>query len=521
MKNTFIFVLSAFVLNACNTGQSNVDAEERKIEYAQFIEDDAALERRFQPILVTEPDEPTTVKILEGLKSRYENFHAVKIKKEAIRLAVKLARRYLVDRHLPDSAIDVLDEASSKKAVAIGTFSSEALKIEDSLESLREDKEELVRVEEFEEAIALREREKRLSSKLQVVLADENRPPLSPAVEAADIAEVVSMVTGIPVEELSLDEAGRLLNLEKELGKKVIGQDEVLKGLAGVLRRSRVGLRDPQRPIGSFIFLGTSGVGKTLVAKTLSEAMFEDPEALIRIDMSEFAERHTVSRLVGAPPGYVGFEEGGELTERLKRRPYSVVLLDEVEKAHPEVFNVLLQVLEDGQLMDGKGRVINFRNTVIIMTSNIGSHLIRREGDMGFIHRKPGSKKKVEESHKDLTTKLTGELRKIFKVEFLNRVDSTLVFKPLTIEIAKKIAQLLVKEVKHRLKEQKIKLEVKPKVYDELVKKGFSEEFGARELRRVIQENIEDPLSEGILSGEFKAGQKVKVRVEDGQIVLN
>jgi len=249
--------------------------------------------------------------------------------------------------------------------------------------------------------------------------------------------------------------------------------------------------------------------------------MFEDPEALIRIDMSEFAERHTVSRLVGAPPGYVGFEEGGELTERLKRRPYSVVLLDEVEKAHPEVFNVLLQVLEDGQLMDGKGRVINFRNTVIIMTSNIGSHLIRREGDMGFIHRKPGSKKKVEESHKDLTTKLTGELRKIFKVEFLNRVDSTLVFKPLTIEIAKKIAQLLVKEVKHRLKEQKIKLEVKPKVYDELVKKGFSEEFGARELRRVIQENIEDPLSEGILSGEFKAGQKVKVRVEDGQIVLN
>jgi len=490
-------------------------------EYAHFIEEDAALERRFQPILVTEPDHRTTVKILEGLKSRYENFHGVKIKRDAIELAVKLASRYLVDRHLPDSAIDILDEAASRKSVSLGTFSKDALKIEDSLESLREDKEELVKVEEFEEALALREREKKLSSKLTQILSEEKTDSQDGSVGVQDVAEIVSMITGVPVEELSVDEAARLLNLEKELGKQVVGQDEVLRGLSGVLRRSRVGLRDPRRPIGSFIFLGSSGVGKTLVAKTLAEVMFEDPESLIRVDMSEFSERHTVSRLLGAPPGYVGFEEGGELTERLKRRPFSVVLLDEIEKAHPEVFNILLQVLEDGQLMDGKGRVINFRNTIIIMTSNIGSHLIRKEGDLGFIHRKRGSKKLAEESHRDLTQKLRGELRKIFKVEFLNRVDSILVFKPLDGKVAKKIGQLLIKEVKARLKEQKIKISVAPRVYDLLVSKGFSEEFGARELRRVIQEEIEDPLSEGILSRKFSKEKVVKVKSSKGEITIS
>lgn len=489
-------------------------------EYAHFIEEDAALERRFQPILVAEPDNNTTVKILEGLKSRYENFHGVKIKKDAIELSVKLASRFLTDRHLPDSAIDILDEAASKKAVALGTFSKDALKIEESLEDLRSDKEELVRIEEYEEANALREREKKLSSRLKAVLAQDQEPEKLSEVNVHDVAEIVSMITGIPVEELTANEAERLLNLERELGKKVVGQDEVLKGLGSVLRRSRVGLRDPRRPIGSFIFLGSSGVGKTLVARTLAEVMFEDPESFIRLDMSEFSERHTVSRLVGAPPGYVGFEEGGELTDRLKRRPYSVVLLDEIEKAHPEVFNILLQVLEDGHLMDGKGRLINFRNTIIIMTSNIGSHLIRREGDLGFVFKDLGSKKVSEDSHKDLSQKLTGELRKNFKVEFLNRVDSILVFKPLDKTIVRKIAKILLSEVKERLTEHRIKLKVAPKVFDLLVEKGYSAEFGARELRRVIQENIEDPLSEGILSGTFARGQAVVVKADKDKISL-
>ncbi|MDP2671041.1 MAG: ATP-dependent Clp protease ATP-binding subunit [bacterium] len=489
-------------------------------EYAHFIEDDAALERRFQPILVGEPDGATTIKILEGLKSRYENFHGVKIKKEAIELSVKLAARYLTERHLPDSAIDILDEAASKKSVSLNTFSKDILKIEESLQNLRDDKEELVKVEEYEEAMELREREKRLSTKLNIIVSKDPEPKNSTFVTAEDVASVVSMITGVPVEELTSNEAERLLNLEKELGRKVVGQDEVLKDLASVLRRSRVGLRDPRRPIGSFIFLGTSGVGKTLVARTLAEVIFEDPESLIRLDMSEFSERHTVSRLVGAPPGYVGFEEGGELTDRLKRRPYSVILLDEVEKAHPEVFNILLQVLEDGQLMDGKGRVINFRNAIIIMTSNVGSHLIRREGDIGFVHINPSEKRAIDATHKDLSQKLTGELRKMFKVEFLNRVDSILVFKPLHKDSVKKIAKLLLDEVKIRLKDYRIKLDVQNKVYDFLVKKGFSTEFGARELRRLIQEEIEDPLSEGILSGTFSQGQKLSVKVDQDKIVL-
>ncbi|MEX0617077.1 MAG: ATP-dependent Clp protease ATP-binding subunit [Candidatus Woykebacteria bacterium] len=487
-------------------------------EYAHFIEEDPALERRFQPIMVEEPNEKTTVGILEGLKKRYEDFHGVRIKKKAIDLAVNLAVRYLTDRHLPDSAIDILDEAASKKAVRVNSLTPSAIHIEDKIKSLRLDKESLVKEEQYDTAIKLREKEKKLEDQLEEILS-KNQTREARIVDEADVTEVVSMITGIPTEELSVDEAQRLLNLEKELGKSVVGQGEVLRNLASVLRRSRVGLRDPKRPIGSFIFLGTSGVGKTLVAKTLSRALFEDEEALIRLDMSEFSERHTVSRLVGAPPGYVGYEEGGELTEKLRHHPYSVVLLDEIEKAHPEVFNILLQVLDDGHLMDGKGRIVNFRNCVLIMTSNVGSHLIRKEGDIGFSKKEEGRKSEIK-YHQEMSNKLKEELKRSFKVEFLNRVDSIIVFKPLNKVVVKKIASLELAEVKERLKDLKIKLKTDESVYTKLVELGFSPEYGARELKRVIQEKIEDPLSEGIISGKFKKGETVEVKVEKNEIVI-
>ncbi len=487
-------------------------------EYAQFIEEDAALERRFQPIVVDEPNEKAATRILEGLRSRYEDFHGVRIKKKAVGLAVHLALRYLPDRHLPDSAVDVLDEAASKKAVRVGSLSPSAIDVEDKIKSLRSEKDALVKEEQYEPAIKIREKEKRLEEQL-VSLLSKNQTREAKIVDEKDVAEIVSMITGVPVEELTVDEAEKLLGLEKELGRRVLGQKEVLKNVASVLRRSRVGLRDPKRPIGSFIFLGTSGIGKTLVAKTLSQALFDDEEALIRLDMSEFSERHTVSRLVGAPPGYVGYEEGGELTEKLRHRPYSVILLDEIEKAHPEVFNVLLQVLDDGHLMDGKGRVVNFRNSVLIMTSNVGSHLIRKEGDIGFAKKGTGRKDEAS-AHKEISQKLTDELKRNFKVEFLNRVDSIIVFKPLNKVIVRKIAKLQVAEVKERLKDLKIKIKTDPLVYSKLVDLAFSPEYGARELRRVIQEKIEDPLSEGIISGKHKKGQSVKVKVEKDNIVI-
>ena len=488
-------------------------------EYAQFIEDDSALERRFQPIMVDEPSEKAAVGILEGLKDRYEEFHGVRIKKKAINLAVHLAARYLTDRHLPDSAIDILDEAASKKAVRVGSLSPTAIHIEDKLKTLRIDKDDLVREEQYESAVKIREKEKKLESQLSLILS-KYRTREAKAVDEKDVAEIVSMITGIPTEELTIDEAAKLLNLEKDLGKEVLGQSEVLRNVAGVLRRSRVGLRDPKRPIGSFIFLGTSGVGKTLVAKTLAEALFENEEALIRLDMSEFSERHTVARLIGAPPGYVGYEEGGELTEKLRHRPFSVVLLDEIEKAHPEVFNILLQVLEDGHLMDGKGRVTNFQNSVLIMTSNVGSHLIRKEGELGFANKKEG-KKAESQKHKEISSKLKEELKRNFKVEFLNRVDSIIVFKPLNKPVVRKIAKLQVAEVKERLKDLKIKINADKTVYNKLVEIGFSPEYGARELRRAVQEKIEDPLSEGIISGEIKKGQKVDIKVIDDSIVVS
>lgn len=489
-------------------------------EYTEYIEEDSALERRFQPVYVEEPDVKTTVKILAGLKHKYESYHSVKIKKSAIEMAAKLAKRYMVDRQLPDSAIDILDEAASKKTVAIGSTIKDVAKISDRITKIKIEKDRLVKEESWRQADNLRSKEHSYDVQRREIL-NKKLAGQSKYVEEKDIADVVSMMTGIPLEELTTTEAQKLLDLDKELGKKIIGQDHVLGQVAAVLRRNRVGLRNPDRPAGSFIFLGTSGVGKTLVGETLAELLFGDSKNLIRLDMSEFSERHTVSRLIGAPPGYVGFEEGGELTDKLRRKPYSVILLDEIEKAHPEVFNILLQVLDDGHLMDGKGRSINFRNCLIIMTSNVGSHLIRKEGDIGFA--KEGKKgKSSDEQYLNISQKLNDELRRTFKIEFLNRIDSVVVFKPLSRANVGKIARLLVKEAASRLKEEHgMKLDVDKSVFKLLVEKGFSEEFGAREMHRAITENIEDPLAEKILSGQFKKGQTVKVRVSKDQITLN
>jgi len=489
-------------------------------EYSEFIENDSALERRFQPIIISEPSEKTTIEILKGLKDRYESFHKVKIKKTALEKAVILAQRYLVDRHLPDSAIDIIDEASSKKAVSLSARSKNAAKIEENLAEFKEQKEGLIRSESYDQAAEIRNKEKNLIKKLKEILKEEKINDENKVIDEEDIAKTVSAMTGIPLEELTESEAEKLLNLERELEEKVFGQSEVISSVSSVLRRARVGLSDKNRPLGSFIFLGSSGVGKTLLAKTLAKVLFGNENRLIRFDMSEFSESHTVARLVGAPPGYVGFEEGGELSEKLKQNPYSIILLDEIEKAHPEVFNILLQVLEDGQLTDGRGRVLNFRNTIIIMTSNVGSHLIKKEGNIGFRQINFNSDYSEDSRYKDIAEKLKEELRNNFKVEFLNRIDSTLVFRPLNKKIVQKIAKYLISEVKARLKEQKIKLEVSDGVYRYLADKGFSPEYGARELRRLIQEEIENPLSEEILSGKFQKGQKIKIFVKDSKILL-
>lgn len=492
-------------------------------EYSEYIEPDSALERRFQPIIITEPDEKTTVSILQGLRSRYEIFHGVKIKKSALIEAANLANRYLVDRHLPDSAIDVIDEAASRKAVVLGQLPKNAIKIEENLDEIRTEKDKLIKNELYDEANTLRKKEKNLVKNLKEIL--EQNVEEEKIVDEKDVAKIVSTMTGVPVEDLTKTEADKLLNLEKELEKKIVGQHEVVKTVASIIRRSRVGLTDPKRPVASFIFLGSSGVGKTLLAKTLAETLFGGEENFIRLDMSEFSESHTVARLVGAPPGYVGYEEGGELADKLKHHPYSIVLLDEIEKAHSEIFNILLQVLEDGQLTDGRGRVINFRNTVVIMTSNVGSHLIKKEGKLGFSppagQLLVSSNEEDDTDYKDISTKLTEALKKKFKVEFLNRVDSTLVFRPLNKQVTEKIAKILIKEVKNKLKEQEIKLKVSNKIYPYLAEKGFSAEYGAREIRRLIQDQLENQLSEKILSGEIKPGQKVSITVKDSQIIFN
>ncbi|GAB4074388.1 ATP-dependent protease ATP-binding subunit ClpC [Barrientosiimonas marina] len=476
-------------------------------EYRKYIEKDAALERRFQPVQVDEPTLNETTQILKGLRDRYEAHHRVTITDDAIEAAANLSDRYITDRFLPDKAIDLIDEAGSKVRLRSYTVPSNLKELEQKLEDVRTEKESAVQGQEFERAASLRDSEQRLREEVDETKNEwmEKQGQEDTEVVMEDIARVVSVWTGVPVETMTKDESERLLNLEDTLHNRVIGQEEAVNAVAKAIRRARAGLKDPKRPIGSFIFLGPTGVGKTELARALAEAMFADEESMIRLDMSEYMERHSTSRLVGSPPGYVGYEEGGQLTEKVRTKPYSVVLLDEVEKAHPEVFNILLQVLEDGRLTDAKGRVIDFRNTVLIMTSNVGADELRRNKYVGF------TLDNEEQDYQNMKTKVTDALKKSFRPEFLNRIDETIVFHSLERKHMKYIVNLMVKQLQERLKEQDIEFSLTDKAVEKIANEGFDPEYGARPLRRSIQKNVEDLLSEELLKESFKKGEKVKV----------
>ncbi|RDW21805.1 ATP-dependent Clp protease ATP-binding subunit ClpC [Oceanobacillus arenosus] len=476
-------------------------------EYRKYIEKDAALERRFQPITVDEPTLEETIEILNGLRDRYEAHHRVTITDEAIEAAATLSDRYITDRFLPDKAIDLIDEAGSKVRLRSYTIPPNLKELEQRLEEVRKEKDAAVQSQEFEKAASLRDSEQRFREEVEKTKQEwkEKQGQTDSEVTMEDIASVVSIWTGVPVSKLTKDETKRLLNMEETLHERVIGQEEAVDAVAKAIRRARAGLKDPKRPIGSFIFLGPTGVGKTELARALAEVMFADEDAMIRIDMSEYMERHSTSRLVGSPPGYVGYDEGGQLTEKVRRKPYSVVLLDEIEKAHPEVFNILLQVLEDGRLTDSKGRVVDFRNTVIIMTSNVGASELKQNKYVGF------NLGDETQDYKDMKSKVMGELKKAFRPEFLNRIDETIVFHSLEKKHMKNIVVLMIKQLQKRLKEQDIDFSLTDKAVEKIANEGFDPEYGARPLRRSIQKNIEDLMSEELLKGTISIGEKVKV----------
>ncbi len=490
-------------------------------EYRKYIERDAALERRFQPITVRESTVEETIEILGGLRERFEEHHRLKINDGALKSAAEMAERYITDRFMPDKAIDLIDEASSRvrmrRAVAPQNL-KDAMK---ELETIQDKKDGAIQHQKYELAAQLRDQEQKLRDRIGDLEHGWHNQQSSEQLEVTeeDIAQIVAMWTGIPVMRIAQEESARLLEMEGALHNRVIGQNEAISTISSAVRRARTGLKDPRRPIGSFIFLGPTGVGKTELAKALAEFMFGSEEALIKIDMSEFMERHSVARLVGAPPGYVGYEEGGQLTEAVRRKSYSVILLDEIEKAHPEVFNILLQILEDGRLTDAKGRAVDFRNTIIIMTSNVGAGLLNQDAQLGFkINRSTSDdEKRQAHQHEDMIRKIMNELKSTFKPEFLNRIDATIVFKALTQIEVHQICDLMLARVKSQLVEQQIDLEVSPEAKDYLVDKGFDPTYGARPLRRTIQNLIEDPLAEGMLLAKFYPGSRVLVeRTEDG-----
>lgn len=488
-------------------------------EYRKHVEKDAALERRFQPIMVGEPTEEETLQILKGIRDKYEAHHRVKITDDALEEAVRLSARYITDRFLPDKAIDLMDEAASK--VRLKSFMAPpALKeLEMQVEKLSKEKEDAIRCQEFEKAARIRDQEQQLKNELEKAKNEwyQKNQTKTDTVTGDEIAEIVSGWTGIPVKRLAEEETERLMRMEDVLHKRVVGQDEAVTAVSKAIRRGRVGLKDPKRPTGSFIFLGPTGVGKTELSKALAEALFGDENAMIRIDMSEYMEKHTVSRLIGSPPGYVGYEEGGQLTEKVRRKPYSVVLFDEIEKAHPDVFNILLQILEDGRLTDAQGRTVNFRNTVIIMTSNVGARLITEPKRLGFA---PGGQDKAK-SYEDMKNNVMSELKKTFRPEFLNRVDEIIVFHPLDEDHIKSIVGIMIDSLAKRLKQNDITIEVSDEARTLLAKKGFDPVYGARPLRRSIQSMIEDRLAEEILEGRIKAGDKVLVNVKDDKLVFD
>ena len=489
-------------------------------EYRKFIEKDAALERRFSPVTVEEPNTKDTIQILKGIRDKYEAHHNVKITDEAIEAAVHLSERYITDRFLPDKAIDLIDEASSKARLKTYTEPDSLRQMQEEIDRIQKDKEEAVRSQKFEKAASLRDEEKKLKEKYEEEekkWKNKNTKTLVTITEE-NIADVVALWTGIPAKKITEDENERLRNLEESLHKRVIGQNEAVEAVSKAIRRGRVGLKDPSRPIGSFLFLGPTGVGKTELSKALAESLFGDENAMIRVDMSEFMESHSVSKLIGSPPGYVGFEEGGQLTEKIRRKPYSVILFDEIEKAHPDVMNMLLQILDDGRLTDSTGRTVNFKNTVIIMTSNIGARLITDKKSLGFSNKQ--DEKDEQKDYEDTKKEVMAELKRSFRPEFINRIDEIIVFHKLNDEEIEKIIDIMLNEVKKRLNSQKYEIEFSEDVGKFISKKGIDKNFGARPLRRAIQNEIEDKIAEAILVGKLKKGKKATISVKNDKIVI-
>lgn len=487
-------------------------------EYRKHVERDPALERRFQPIIVSEPSVDDTIDILKGLRDKYEAHHRVKITDGAIKQAAVLSSRYIADRFLPDKAIDLIDEAASRVRLKILTAPPELKDLEDKLEEIQKEKDAAIKSQEFEKAARLRDKEGGIKKELSRLKQrwQQNKKIDKSTVDEEEIAFIVSSWTGIPVDKLTEEEAERLMKMEEILHKRVIGQNEAVEAISKAVRRARAGLKDPKRPVGSFIFLGPTGVGKSELAKALAEALFGYEEAMIRIDMSEYMERHTVSRLVGAPPGYVGYEEGGQLTEAIRRKPFSVILLDEIEKANPDVFNILLQILEDGRLTDAQGRTVDFTNTVLIMTSNVGAHLIQREKPLGFVPEHD-----EEESYGKMKDSVLNELRRIFRPEFLNRLDEAIVFHALNERHLAEIVDLMLEQLNDRMKEFDIKIQVTEGGKNVITKEGFDPMYGARPLRRAIQRLVENPLSEKILEGKIKDGDVVVIDSDNGKLTFN
>ena len=503
---------------ALSRGEIQVIGATTLDEYRKYVEKDSALERRFQPVIIDEPTEEESIEIIKGLKPKYEEHHKLIISDEAIVAAVKLSNKYITDRFLPDKAIDVIDEASSKVRLKVSNLSPEGKELEKELRSIIKEKEDAIRNQEFEKASQLRDDEADMKDKIREMAQKyrEEHEANKPTVTAENVAEVIGTMTGIPVTKLTEGESERLLKLEQTLHERVIGQNDAVVAIAKAIRRARVGLKSPNRPIGSFIFCGPTGVGKTELAKALAEAVFGSEDNMIRVDMSEFMEKHSTAKLIGSPPGYVGYDDGGHLTELVRKKPYSVILFDEIEKAHPDVFNIMLQILDDGRLTDAKGRHVNFKNTIIIMTSNVGASMITTTSKLGFSTSDDESKDKYEK----LKETVSEEMKKAFRPEFLNRIDETIVFAHLKQEEIRQIVDLMLKDLFKRLAERELSVEVTDEVKDHLAKNGYSEAYGARPLRRLIQRKIEDMLAEEILSGKYSAGDTIVIKLVDDKIAF-
>jgi ATP-dependent Clp protease ATP-binding subunit ClpC len=490
-------------------------------EYRKFVEKDKALERRLQPVFIGEPSVEATIEMLKGLRPRYEAHHKIKISDEALEAAARLSQRYIADRYLPDKAIDLIDEAASKLRIDTESAPPEIKSLEQRVKQLVNEEEAASQRQDYERTAQLKVERLRLEEEYNQTkskwLKEEK---LDEVVDAEDIAQLISKWTGIPVSQMMEGEAEKLLHMEERLHERLVNQDEAVTAISEAIRRSRAGLKDPRRPIGSFIFLGPTGVGKTELARTLARFLFDDENAMVRLDMSEYQERHTVSRIVGAPPGYVGYEEGGQLTEAVRRRPYRVILLDEIEKAHPEVFNSLLQMLDDGRLTDGHGRTVDFKNTVVIMTSNVGVELIRREMSIGFATKKEGAKTE-KQAYETMKEKVLAEMRKTFRPEFINRIDEIIVFHQLTEEQLSSIVELVVKDLQGRLADRKLNIELTEEAKSWLVKEGYNPVYGARPLRRAVERYVENPLSAKILQGEFTEGDTVTVDLGDEGLIFS